>query len=103
MPPEYDYDHTNQLDAVELLTTRPARVDFDAGEGMRLIVEAHAPGVFRLRCGQTARLEDDKPSARQRALIDMLLAREEAVGEAAVTPTDSSEGWRITHGDWTLQ
>ena len=103
MPPEYDYDHTNQLDAVELLTTRPARVDFDAGEGMRLIVEAHAPGVFRLRCGRTARLEDDKPSARQRALIDMLLAREEAVGEAAVTPTDLSEGWRITHGDWTLQ
>jgi alpha-glucosidase (family GH31 glycosyl hydrolase) len=103
VPSKYDYDYTHQLEDLELLTTRPARFDFAAGIGMRLIVEAHAPGVFRLRCGPTARLGDDKPSARQRALVDMLLARDEAVGEATASPTESGDGWRITQGDWTVQ
>lgn len=103
MPPEYDYDHTNQLDTVELLTSRSSRVDFDAGDGLRLIVEAHSPGVFRLRCGHASLVNDDKPGARVRALGEMLLARDEAVGEATIGPLDNAQGWRIAQGDIVLQ
>ncbi len=103
MPPEYDYDHITQLDAVELLTSRSSRIDFDAGEGLRLIVEAHSPGVFRLRCAMAAVVNDEKPSTRARALAEMLLARDEAVGEATVTPLDNAQGWQITQGDIVLQ
>jgi len=103
VPPEYDYDHITQLDAVELLTSRSSRIDFDAGEGLRLIVEAHSPGVFRLRCGAAAVVNDEKPSTRTRALADMLLARDEAVGEATIGPLDNAQGWRIAQGDIVLQ
>ncbi|RYF38921.1 MAG: glycoside hydrolase family 31 protein, partial [Comamonadaceae bacterium] len=103
MPPEYDYDHITQLDAVELLTSRSSRIDFDAGEGLRLVVEAHSPGVFRLRCGAAAVVNDEKPSTRTRALADMLLARDEAVGEATIGPLDNAQGWRIAQGDIVMQ
>ena len=103
MPPEYDYDHITQLDAVELLTSRSSRIDFDADNGLRFIVEAHAPGVFRVRCGETPLVTDEKPRARARALGEMLLARDEAVGEATIAPTDNANGWRITQGDYVLQ
>ncbi|OZI46976.1 glycoside hydrolase family 31 protein [Bordetella genomosp. 5] len=103
MPPKYDFDHTNQLDTVELLTSRPSRNDFDAGDGLRLVIEAHAPGVFRLRCALTPHFNEDKPSARARALSEMLLAREEAVGEATLAPRDDASGWRITQGDVSLE
>ncbi|AZY50216.1 glycoside hydrolase family 31 protein [Bordetella avium] len=102
MPPKYDFAHTNQLETVELLTSRPTRIDFDAGDGLHLVLEAHAPGVFRLRCGQAGLLTDDKPGARARAVAEMLLARQEAVGEATITPREGADGWRITQGDVSL-
>ncbi|MVW71756.1 glycoside hydrolase family 31 protein [Bordetella sp. 15P40C-2] len=102
MPPKYDFAHTTQLDAVELLSSRSSRVDFDAGDGLHLVVEAHAPGVFRLRCGQANVLNEEKPSARVRAVADMLLARQEAVGECVVTPHEDGKGWRITQGEISL-
>ena len=64
MPPKFDFAHTTQLDTIELLTSRPSRIDFDAGDGLHLVVEAHAPGVFRLRFGEASLLNDDKPGAR---------------------------------------
>jgi len=103
VPPKYDFDHTIQLDSAELLTSRSTRVDFDAGEGLRLAIEAHAPGVYRLRCGEASRLSDEKPTSRQRAVTDMLLARQEAVGEATLVPLDNAHGWRLTQGDTALE
>jgi alpha-D-xyloside xylohydrolase len=103
VPPKYDFAHTNQLDTIELLTTRPSRIDFDAGDGLRLVVEAHAPGVYRLRCGSAAALADEKPTMREKAIAEMLLARQEAVGEAVTAPLDGSDGWRITQGDTSLE
>lgn len=103
MPPKFDFAHTTQLDNIELLTSRPSRIDFDAGDGLHLVVEAHAPGVFRLRCGEANHLTDDKPGARARAVAEMLLARQEAVGEAAIAPRDGGDGWRITQGDVALE
>ncbi|AUL48333.1 glycosyl hydrolase [Bordetella trematum] len=103
MPPKYDFVHTNPLDTIELLTSRPSRIDFDAGDGLHLVVEAHAPGVFRLRCGEASQLTDDRPSARARATAEMLLARQEAVGEATLAPFDTADGWGITQGDVSLE
>jgi len=103
VPPKFDFAHTTQLDNVELLTSRPSRFDFDAGDGLHLVVEAHAPGVFRLRCGEANHFNDDKPGARVRAVAEMLLARQEAVGEATTAPRESGDGWRITQGDVALE
>jgi alpha-D-xyloside xylohydrolase len=103
VPPKFDFAHTTQLDTIELLTSRPSRFDFDAGDGLHLVVEAHAPGVFRLRCGEANHLNDDKPGARARAVAEMLLARQEAVGEASIAPREGGDGWRITQGDVALE
>lgn len=103
MPPKFDFAHTTQLDTIELLTSRPSRIDFDAGDGLHLVVEAHAPGVFRLRFGEASLLNDDKPGARARAVAEMLLARQEAVGESTISPRDDGDGWRIAQGDVTLE
>jgi alpha-D-xyloside xylohydrolase len=103
VPSKYDFAHTNQLETVELLTARPSRIDFDAGDGLRLVVEAHAPNTFRLRFGSAHQFADDKPTARARAVAEMLLARQEAVGEATVAPLGDAAGWRITQGDASLE
>ena len=102
MPPNFDFAHTTQLESIELLSSRSSRVDFDAGDGLHLVVEAHAPGVFRLRCGEANLLTDEKPGARARAAAEMLLARQEAVGECTIVPRDDGNGWRIAQGDIAL-
>jgi alpha-glucosidase (family GH31 glycosyl hydrolase) len=104
VPPKFVYAHTTQLETVELLNSRPSRVDFNAGDGLRMAVEPHAPGVFRLRCGAATLLNQDKPGARMRAAAeDMLLARREAVSEAAIEPLEQSRGWRIIQGEAALE
>jgi alpha-glucosidase (family GH31 glycosyl hydrolase) len=102
VPPKYDFAHTNQLESIELSTARPSRIDFDTGEGLRLVVEAHAPGVYRIRCGYPQALSEEKPTPREKAIAEMLLARQEAVGEATVTDRDGG-GWRIVQGDTALE
>lgn len=63
-----------------------------------LRIEAHAPGVFRLRCGPRTWLEPSKPSLRVQRQADMLLARHEAVGEFESQP-GASGGWCLLQGD----
>lgn len=41
--------------------------------------------------------------ARVRAVAEMLLARQEAVGESTISPRDDGDGWRIAQGDVTLE
>src|SRR5690606_40047498 len=67
--------------------------------------EAHAPGVYRLRCGSASALNPEKPSARARAHAEMLLARQEPVGELAVSSIAEPPGigWRFQQGDTTLE
>ncbi|MGE8568927.1 MAG: glycoside hydrolase family 31 protein [Achromobacter sp.] len=48
-------------------------------------------------------MNDDKPGARARAVAEMLLARQEAVGEASIAPREGGDGWRITQGDVALE
>jgi alpha-D-xyloside xylohydrolase len=96
-----------QLDSLQFLTAKSAFADFALGgnAGMLLRVEAHAPGVYRLRCGPADRVRDEKPGPRARALAEMLLARQEPVGElAASSAIDPPEcGWRLEQGDVALE
>jgi len=71
------------------------------GTEVQLRIEAHAPGVFRLRCAPADLL--DKPSARSQWRSRCLLAREEAVGELAVTSLVDGSGWCVTQGDVVLE
>jgi len=69
----------------------------------QLWVEAHAPGVFRLRCAALAQLQAEKPSARALWRAEQLLARADAVGELAISSAVDGSGWCITQGDVTLE
>ncbi|WP_322996626.1 glycoside hydrolase family 31 protein [Castellaniella sp.] len=66
-----------------------------------LRIEAHAPGVFRLRCGPIAWLEPPKATARAQRQADMLLARHEAVSELECQAGDTG-GWHLSQGDACL-
>ncbi|WP_341667507.1 glycoside hydrolase family 31 protein [Alcaligenes sp. SDU_A2] len=83
---------------LSLLTAKSAYADFAFVETDYVLrIEAHAPGVFRLRCLPGSQLEREKPGVRAKALGDMLLARHEAVSEFQLEP--SPQGWRIEQGE----
>lgn len=106
MPPKSDLAHVTQLVALSFLTAKSARADFSVADGeLQLQIEAHAPGVYRLRCAEAKRLFDEKPSARSRAHAAMLLARQEPVGELAVSSMSDmrQKGWRLEQGEVTLE
>ncbi len=106
MPPKSNLEHVTQLADLDFLSSKSMRADFSAGNvGLQLQIEAHAPGVYRVRCAKPDELLPEKANARARARAQMLLAREEAVGELAVSSvTDlSHEGWRIEQGDIALE
>ena len=64
-----------QLDTLKLVDTLPTRVVFDTGAGMKLVIEPHAPGVYRLRCGKPELVAADiAPGARARVHSEVLLA-----------------------------
>jgi len=106
VPSTFDLACTVQLETLALRSSRTSRIEFDALDGLRMVVEPHAPGVFRVRCGPATQLAEDKPlSGRARAHQEMLLAREEAVGEAMVETLSGGAhpGWRIVQGDAVLE
>lgn len=73
------------------------------GGVLRLRIEAHAPGVFRVRCGESKLLDPEKISPRAQQHADMLLARHEAVGELACSTLANGEGWQLVQGDSRLE
>lgn len=92
------------LETLKLVDSLPSRVVFDAGAGMKLVVEPHAPGVFRIRCGLPETVAADiLPGVRARAHAEVLLARPEAIGEGILEPlTGGVKGWRLVQGDTAL-
>ncbi|MFA7439005.1 glycoside hydrolase family 31 protein [Castellaniella sp.] len=67
-----------------------------------LRIQAHAPGVFRLRCGPRLWLDPTKPTATAQRQADMLLVRHEAVGE--MQAQEQGPGiWRFTQGAACLE
>ena len=104
--PKSDPAHFIALSPIDFLASRSARVDFSVPESdLQILIEAHAPGVFRIRAGKASALHTEKPSARAKAHAELLLARQEAVSELAVSsPADQpGEGWRIEQGDIALE
>ena len=93
------------LDTLKLVDTLPTKASFDVGAGLRLAVEPHAPGVYRIRCGRPEALSSDiLPGSRGRAHAEVLLARPEAIGEAVLEPlTGELKGWQLTQGEATLE
>ena len=67
--------------------------EFHTEQGNMLRIEAHANGVYRLRCGLPKKLDDNQlnPRAQQRA--DLLLARTEISGEFECEPVE--DGWHL--------
>ncbi|HLR13495.1 MAG TPA: glycoside hydrolase family 31 protein [Burkholderiaceae bacterium] len=71
---------------------------------LRMEVQAHAPGVFRLRFGTTAALHPEKVRPRDQRHADALLARPDPVGEFLISSALDQKGcWRLGQGDVTLQ
>ncbi|MGB6106136.1 MAG: glycoside hydrolase family 31 protein [Pusillimonas sp.] len=106
MPPKSDLAHVTQLIALEFLTSKSTRADFSVDEtDLQLQIEAHAPGVYRVRCAPASVLHNEKPSARVKAQAEMLLARQEPVGELAVSSIAEPPqcGWRLEQGDIALE
>ncbi|MGE4368557.1 MAG: glycoside hydrolase family 31 protein [Burkholderiaceae bacterium] len=105
MPPKSDPAHFLPLAPLQFLASRPMRIDFSvAGSSIEFHIESHAPGVFRLRVGPSALLNNEKPAARARSHAEMLLARQEAVSEVTVSSLAHGEatGWRLEQGDITV-
>src|SRR5690554_5426948 len=73
------------------------------GGALGLRIEADAPGVFRVRCGEPRLLDPDKVSARAQEHADMLLARHEAVGELACSTLANGQGWQLVQGEARLE
>ena len=88
------------LDSLKLSDTLPTKVGFDLGSGLKLVVEPHAPGVFRVRVGKAESVAGDiLPGTRAKVHADYLLARPEAVSEMQVEPLENTTtGWRLTQG-----
>lgn len=103
--PKSESVHFTHLDLVTFLTAGVASADFAVGDGLQLRVEAHAPGVYRLRCAPAKRFHDDKPSARVKARREMLLARQEPISELAVCSAIDAPSpcWRLEQGDVALE
>ena len=99
----YGFRMQMNLDTLDWLESRPSRHLFDAGDGYHLVIEPHAPGMYRLRIGQAEAVQDDMPARpRARALAEMLLARPEAVGEAELSLDEETQGWLIRQGQTGL-
>ncbi|UOD49898.1 glycoside hydrolase family 31 protein [Orrella daihaiensis] len=92
------------LDSLKLVQSSPAKVTFDAGAGFRLVVEPHAPGVFRVRLGAADAVAHDLPvSGRAKVHADMLIARAEAISEAETRVSDDGSCWEVCQGETILQ
>ncbi len=106
MPPKSDLAHVTQLVSLDFVTSRSTRAEFSLSDmGLQLDVETHAPGVYRLRCGRPEALHPEKPGIRARAQAEMLLARQEAVGELSISSDADAQGqgWRLEQGDVLLE
>lgn len=62
-------------------------------------IEAHAPGVFRLRFGLLKHIAPERVTARTKELAESLLARSDAVGELHAEALPDEQGWRFEQGE----
>ncbi len=106
MPHDSDQVQVTPLTHLDFQNASSVRAEFALSDiELALHVEAHAPGVYRLRCAPPAVLSarEEKPTARQKAHAEMLLARDEPVGELVTSSLVGAGGWRLEQGDITLE
>jgi len=107
VPHDSDQVHVTPLTHLEFIHASAVRADFAVPEaGLALQIEAHAPGVYRIRCAPPDVLaaREEKPTMRQKAHVEMLLARDEAVGEMATSSLmDAAGAWRMEQGEIALE
>ena len=105
MSTKSDSDNVKSMMLSRFLHAKSTTVDFELENTEHVFrVEAHAPGVFRMRCGPAASMNADKLSSRARQHAEMLLVRQEPVGELSVSSLmpEEGDGWRIEQGDMVL-
>ena len=92
------------LDSLKLIQSHPVKVIFDAGAGFNLVVEPHAPGVFRIRLGARDAVAHDLPtSGRAKVHAELLIARGEAISEAETQKSPDGDYWEVSQGDTVLR
>jgi len=89
----------NQLSSLSSTSSSAQLTDSESGHIVR--IEAHAPGVYRLRLGLPEHIEPERVTARMQELQESLLARIDAVGELHSAAADS-ESWRFEQGELAL-
>ncbi len=106
MPHDSDQVQVTPLTHLEFNHATSVRADFSLPDaGVALQVEAHAPGVYRVRCAEAEVLaaRQEKPTARQKAHTEMLLVRDEPVGEMSTSSVVGGQGWRLEQGEIALE
>ena len=107
MPHDSDQVHVTPLTHLEFIHANAVRAEFAFPDaGLVLQIEAHAPGVYRIRCAPPDILaaREEKPTMRQKAHAEMLLARDEPVGEMATSSSMEAAGvWRMEQGEIALE
>jgi alpha-glucosidase (family GH31 glycosyl hydrolase) len=106
VPLQFDSSRYQRLESLSLHTSNPTSFRFNTDGGHALLIEAHAPGVFRVCIGgPVATGKPPSPSAARAATLHDLLARAEAIGEATIEQLDieGSPGFRIVQGDHSLE
>ena len=102
MPSKTHSDDVTQLfNLLSSISMKSSSADFAATEDHMLRIEAHAPGVFRLRFGTLKHIQPERVTPRAQQYAEMLLARLDAVGELHVS--DQAQGWRVEQGDSVIE
>lgn len=105
MPLQFESSRYQRLESLTPVSSTPSAYRFTTDQGLDVLVEASAPGVFRLCVGGPRATE--KPlstSAARVAALHDLLARDEAVGEAEQEALpDGAAGVRLTQGDMLIE
>ena len=98
-------DVTQLFNLLSNITIKPSCADFQTAKADQILrVEAHSPGVFRIRLGALSDIQPERVSLRVQQYAEMLLAREDAVGEFALEEgIATDDGWRLEQGDCTLE
>jgi alpha-glucosidase (family GH31 glycosyl hydrolase) len=106
VPLQFDSSRYQRLESLSIHESNPVSFRFNTDRGQPLLVEAHAPGVFRICVGGT--VATGKPAsgmATRAAVLHDLLARAEAIGEAAVEQIEleGQSAFKIVQGDHALE
>lgn len=102
MPSKTHSDDVTQLfNLLSSISTKSSSADFAATDDQMLRIEAHAPGVFRLRFGSLTHIQPDRISPRAQQYAEMLLARLDAVGELELLEQET--GWRVEQGECAIE